>query len=69
MSGIADGAESMGFRTMGVRTTFGKLSEKAVLPCIVHWRQDHFVVVYKTKVRKYKGGYKGVHELSVEFIH
>ncbi|MDR1169944.1 MAG: peptidase domain-containing ABC transporter [Prevotellaceae bacterium] len=59
MSGIADGAEAIGFRTMGVRTTFGKLSGKAVLPCIVHWRQDHFVVVYKTKVRRHKDGYSG----------
>jgi ATP-binding cassette subfamily B protein len=57
--GIADAAERIGFRTMGVRTTFEKLSDKAVLPCIVHWRQSHFVTVYKIKVRKYKNGYKG----------
>jgi len=45
MLGIADAAEYIGFRTMGIRTTFEKLAEKAILPCIVHWRQDHFVVV------------------------
>ncbi len=59
MLGIADAAEHIGFRTMGVRTTFDKLSGKAVLPCIVHWRQDHFVTVYKIKARKYKDRYQG----------
>ena len=59
MLGIADGAEQIGFRTMGVRTSFEKLAKKAILPCIVHWRQDHFIVVYKIKVRKHKNGYKG----------
>ncbi|MDR2040424.1 MAG: peptidase domain-containing ABC transporter [Bacteroidales bacterium] len=59
MLGIADAAEQIGFRTMGVRTTFEKLSGKIVLPCIVHWRQSHFVIVYKIKVRKHKGAYRG----------
>ena len=44
--GISDAAEKLGFRTMGVRVSFEKLVEDAPLPCIVHWRQDHFVVVY-----------------------
>ncbi len=47
--GISDAAESIGFRTMGVKITFEKLSGEAVLPCIVHWKQRHFVVVYKIK--------------------
>jgi len=59
MLGIADAAEYIGFRTIGVRTTFEKLSDKAVLPCIIHWRQDHFVTVYKIKVRKHTEGYTG----------
>ena len=59
MLGIADGAEQIGFRTMGVRTTFEKIAKKALLPCIVHWKQDHFVVVYKIKARKHKNDYKG----------
>lgn len=59
MLGIADAAEHIGFRTMGFRTTFEKLANKVVLPCIVHWRQDHFIVVYKVKFRKGKEGYKG----------
>ena len=59
MLGIASGAEAVGFKTLGIRTTFEKLAEKAVLPCIVHWRQDHFVVVYKIKAKKTATGYKG----------
>ena len=50
--GISDAAESVGFRTMGVRISFGQLKKQAQLPCIVHWDQDHFVVVYKIKKGK-----------------
>ena len=49
MLGISDAAESIGFRTMGVRITFEQLAEEALLPCILHWNQNHFVVCYKTK--------------------
>ena len=44
--GISDAAEKLEFKTIGVRVGFEKLVEDAPLPCIVHWRQDHFVVVY-----------------------
>ena len=42
-------AEKIGFLTNGGRLTFGRLAEQAPLPCIVHWNQEHFVVVYKIK--------------------
>lgn len=45
--GISKAAEKIGFHTIGGRITFDKLVEKAPLPCIVHWNQEHFVVVYK----------------------
>ncbi|MDD3789494.1 MAG: cysteine peptidase family C39 domain-containing protein, partial [Petrimonas sp.] len=45
--GISKAAEKIGFHTIGGRLTFDKLAEKAPLPCIVHWNQEHFVVVYK----------------------
>lgn len=45
--GISDAAESIGFRTIGVKISFEKLFAEAPLPCIVHWYQRHFVVVYK----------------------
>lgn len=45
--GISDAAESIGFRTTGVKITWEQLRNEANLPCIVHWNQQHFVVVYK----------------------
>lgn len=47
LKNIADAAESIGFRSLGVKIDFNKLKEDAPLPCIVHWQQQHFVVVYK----------------------
>lgn len=47
LKNIADTAEKIGFRTLGVKVTFQKVTEEAPLPCIVYWRQKHFVVVYK----------------------
>ncbi len=45
--GISQAAETLGFHTLSVRLTFQTLRTEAPLPCIVHWRQNHFVVVYK----------------------
>ncbi|MCB0408655.1 MAG: peptidase domain-containing ABC transporter [Flavobacteriales bacterium] len=52
LKGLAEAAEQIGFRTLGVKINFQKLEEEAPLPCIVHWRQQHFVVVYKIKKNK-----------------
>ena len=52
MLGISDAAESLGFRTAGVKITFEQLCHEVPLPCIVHWNQKHFVVVYKIKRTK-----------------
>lgn len=49
--GLSDAAEAIGFRTIGARITFEQLSQ-APKPCVVHWDQDHFVVVYKLKKGK-----------------
>lgn len=44
--GISEAAEKIGFRTTGIRVTLQKLLETE-MPCIIHWRQNHFVVLYK----------------------
>ena len=49
MLGISDAAESIGIRTKGVRISFEQLKSEAPLPCIVHWKQKHFVVIYKIR--------------------
>ncbi len=50
--GISDASESIGMHTIGVKTTLEKLIEENVTPFIAHWRQEHFVVVYKIKGNK-----------------
>lgn len=47
MLGISDAAESIGFRTAGVQLTWNQIQKEMPLPCIAHWRQMHFVVVYE----------------------
>ena len=53
MLGISDAAESIGFRTTGVKLSLEQLKNEALLPCILHWNQNHFVVLYKIKNNKY----------------
>jgi ATP-binding cassette, subfamily B, bacterial len=47
MLGISDAAESIGFRTLSVRLSFKELMNEIQLPCVAHWKQNHFVVIYK----------------------
>ncbi len=47
LQGMANAAEKIGFRTLGVKVPYEKLTEDAPLPLIAHWNQNHFVVVYK----------------------
>ena len=54
LKGISKAAESIGFRTLGVKITFDLLLD-APKPCIVHWDQNHFVVVYD--IKKKRGDY------------
>ena len=50
--GLSEAADTLGFRTIGVKIPFELLRDNVPLPCIVHWRQKHFVVVYKIKNSK-----------------
>lgn len=52
MLGISDAAEQLGFRTSGVKIPWEKMRDEIPLPCIAHWEQDHFVVVYDIKRKK-----------------
>ena len=54
--GISEAAESIGFRTTGVKITFEQLVDDFPLPCILHWNQQHFVVCYR--IRKRRNTYK-----------
>lgn len=51
---LCKAAELIGFKTLPVKTSYRKLQEEIPLPCIVHWRKSHFIVVYKvTKDKVY----------------
>jgi ATP-binding cassette, subfamily B, bacterial len=45
--GICEAAESIGLKTMPLKLDYNSLRKDGCLPCIVHWNQKHFVVVYK----------------------
>ena len=47
--GISDAAEKIGFRTQAVQLSLTDLKNNIKLPCILHWSQNHFVVLYKVK--------------------
>lgn len=47
--GISKVAEDLGFKTVGGKLSFNALMKEAPLPCIIHWDQNHFVVVIKIK--------------------
>lgn len=52
LKGISKAAEKIGFKTIGGRVVLTKLIDKAVLPCILHWDQEHFVVLYRIQKKK-----------------
>ena len=48
--GISQAAEKLGLHTICGRATIEQL-DRSELPCIVHWNQNHFVVLYRVKKR------------------
>lgn len=49
--GINEAANTLGLHTTCARATTSILSESP-LPCILHWNQNHFVVLYKVRKGK-----------------
>ncbi|MGQ7856704.1 peptidase domain-containing ABC transporter [Pedobacter sp. WC2501] len=45
--GLSEAAEAINLRTLSVVLNYDDFAEKAPLPCVVNWRQRHFIVVYK----------------------
>lgn len=52
--GISEAAASIGLRATGIRTSMEKLKQQSKLPCIIHWNQEHFVVLYKIEKKRGK---------------
>jgi ATP-binding cassette, subfamily B, bacterial len=46
---ISNAAERLGFKTLKLKLTADYLIENVPLPCILHWNNEHFIVLYKIK--------------------
>lgn len=44
---ISYGAEKIGLHTLAIKTDIENLHYKVPLPCIIHWKSSHFIVVWK----------------------
>jgi ATP-binding cassette subfamily B protein len=51
--GISEAAEAIGFRTQAIKLNYQLLIQNAKLPAILHWNQNHFIVLYKMKTRSF----------------
>ncbi|MDO5760625.1 MAG: peptidase domain-containing ABC transporter [Bacteroidota bacterium] len=65
--GLSKAAENIGFRSLGIKTNISRLSQ-APLPCIVHWKQNHFVVVYDIIISKKQAHLLEKEEIKAENI-
>jgi ATP-binding cassette subfamily B protein len=52
LSNIAQVFDEVGYKTIGGRLTIERLQDKAPMPCLIHWDQEHFVILYKVKKKK-----------------
>ncbi|HOZ52024.1 MAG TPA: peptidase domain-containing ABC transporter [Chitinophagaceae bacterium] len=52
--GISEAAESIGFKSIGVKLSYEELFTEANLPCILHWNKNHFVVLPPQKNGRFK---------------
>ncbi len=48
LTNISDAAEKVGFRSIAIKVELKRLRE-APLPCILHWNNNHYVVLFKIK--------------------
>lgn len=49
LSNLSLAAEKIGFKTLMVKISCNKLKSDVPFPCILHWNQEHFVVLYGVK--------------------
>lgn len=71
LMGLSHGAENIGLKSLGTRIDLDTLVEKAPLPCILPWKGDHFVVLYKTtKSKAYIADpASGKHQITLKELH
>jgi len=64
MLGLCEAAEKIGLKSMAGKITMKRIKDME-LPCILHWRQSHFIVLYKIKKRKYYIADPGIGLISI----
>lgn len=47
--GIEDAAKKIGFETLPIKTSIARISRTKPFPCILHWDNVHFVVLYDVR--------------------
>ena len=61
LKAIADSARILGFETTSARASVDNLINKNI-PAILHWKQNHFVVLYKIS----RNGYEGTEKVPLK---
>lgn len=51
--GLSEAAEKIGFKTMVAKLNYEQLTEHVPLPCVLHWNQEHFVVIYNIEKKSF----------------
>ncbi|MDR1594474.1 MAG: peptidase domain-containing ABC transporter, partial [Prevotellaceae bacterium] len=52
MQSIGEAAEAIGLRSVCGRITMERMVEQRPFPCILHWNQEHFVVLYDVRTKR-----------------
>ena len=58
IAGIRDALQQIGLRSATFEMTFEQLREHCPLPAILHWEQNHFVVLYDVRCSRVTGKWK-----------
>lgn len=52
--GISNAAESIGLNAHAVRLSINELVKEVQLPCVLHWQQEHFVVLIRAGKKSFR---------------
>ncbi|WP_346883716.1 peptidase domain-containing ABC transporter [uncultured Algibacter sp.] len=50
--GLNDASEKIGLHSLPVSLPFNELRDDVPLPCIAHWKENHFIVIYDINKKK-----------------
>ena len=65
MLSISEAAEQIGLKTLMLKTSYQYLVDNVPLPCILHWNQNHFVVLLDVQPAGLLGRLRGQQERIV----